>query len=137
MKKTLHISLVFLLSGVLNLLALTSAEEMICCHNPAPQKEETHSCCEMEQPVEQSPPTCNMFEMAPSSFDNCGCIHELISFDETVLANVKVEFSQTLFVESNIVSDFSNNTSYSNNTLYNLVYQNSIPIYISVSSYLI
>ena len=110
---------------------------MDCCHTPPVEQEESHSCCMMEEPVEPEKSSCNMFEMTSSSLDNCGCIHELNEIDETVLINFKVDFSQFVFIESEVVNDLSNPNEFSNSLLQSLIYSNSVPIYITVSSYLI
>lgn len=111
---------------------------MDCCHNPAPVvQEESHSCCMMEEPVEPEKSQCNMFEMTASSLDNCGCIHELNEIDETVLTSIKVDYSQFVIIETEFSNELSTTKEFSNALIQNLVYFNSVPIYITVSSYLI
>jgi hypothetical protein len=115
-----------------------STTEMECCHNPAPvEQKESHTCCTIEEPVEPEKSSCNMFEMAASSLDNCGCIHELNEIDETVLTSIKVDYSQFVIIQTEISNDLSTNNEFSNASIQNLVYLNTVPIYITVSSYLI
>lgn len=99
---------------------------------------DSHSCCEIEKPEEQSSASCDIMEMNASSFDSCGCIHELANnVDDSILTSIKIDFSASLIID-NAVSDNSNdNLSFSKNFSSFRFNTHSIPIYISVSSYLI
>ncbi len=137
LRKITIILLALLLSGLPTLTAETITDTT-CCHSPEPvQKVQSHSCCEMEKPEEQPQSVCDIFEITSSSLDNCGCIHEINSVDETIIINTKLDLSSVVVLESDQITDDEIrplNSTYESGKIH---FQNSIPIYISVSSYLI
>jgi len=130
--------LIFLVSGLPALVAQTSVGTE-CCHTTHKKKQETHSCCEMPAPKEekQEETKCDIFEMNSSTMDNCGCIHELINLDNSVLTKTNFDFSKTIAeIDSGILTndEITNQTEF---YITEIPYHYKVPIYISVSSYLI
>lgn len=134
LNKAINILLVLLLSGVPTL-AAKNVSDVQCCHSKNKAPEKKHSCCEMpeEKPAEE----CNMFKINPSSFDHCGCIHEYNTLDQTVLNRLDTDLSRVL-AELTFDNSAEINTSIQTELyITKIPYNYKVPIYISISSYLI
>ena len=92
----------------------------------------------MPSPQEEKEDTkCDIFEMNSSTMDNCGCIHDLTNLDSSVLTNHNFDFSKTLVeIESEVELDVENSNQ-AEFYITEVPYHYKVPIYISVSSYLI
>ncbi len=111
-----------------------------CCHDSQIERvqepNETDSCCETNnRTVPES--TCALFNFSSVSLDNCDCDHSLQKIDNSVLLSNKIDFNKnTLIVISN-TDLVDTDRQYSSEIIFDIQNQRKIPIYITVSSYLI
>jgi hypothetical protein len=104
-----------------------------CCHAAV----EELSCCSVE-PGTISTPSCRFEEqIIVEGLRSCGCIHEYSTLDHSFLTKSNIDFTKSLIeIESEISTSISNSVK-SFPSLAKTKYNYKIPIYISVSSYLI
>ena len=137
MKKILNILLVFALTGLPNLFAQSLADAN-CCHASVEAELSESACCEMSDPIEETQTQgCSTFEINSTSIDNCGCIHQLFTIDDTVINQLKNDFTKINLTSTNsseVAVELGSNAKY---FVSNIPYNIKIPIYISVSSFLI
>ncbi|MBZ0177961.1 MAG: hypothetical protein K8F36_01630 [Melioribacteraceae bacterium] len=139
LKKTAYIILIFLISGIPNVLTGLS-NPLDCCHEsnlePIQESAETNSCCESKNKTTSSD-RCALFNLSSIALDNCDCDHSLQKTDDLVLLNHKVDLSKSMLSVISIKNLSDNDGHYSSNVNFNIPHHEKIPIYITVSSYLI
>ena len=113
-----------------------------CCCAEIPAKEEMSnesSCCAMkhEEKKEHKKDQCDISKMNNVSLTTCGCVHKYTSTDESTLVTLKDHSLNSLVAESTVTEQADKKLLHSYSRLEVPDYTGTIPIYISVSSYLI
>ena len=131
MKRTTAILLILVLTSSPGLLAL-SLVNADCCHSMKMEMET--GCCSTSPRVEKS--QCDMTGMDSSSLVPCGCVHEISSTDEAAVQS-KISLQKDLVLLSTIQLNDTPKTNYLDSRNETNLYQTQVPIYKSISSFLI
>lgn len=107
-----------------------------CCHNSVIEKPQNDSCCDSNPLPKSNLTGCEIFSFSGISLDNCGCDHNFSKIEDSIIIQSKIDFSKTIVSLIEFLDRFDNNN-FTSNVVSEVPHPDKIPIYITVSSYLI